>query len=56
MMNLNKLFTTATCGLLLSATLAAGAQLSIRIGPPRAVYERISVSPSLTIGAATGRL
>jgi len=34
MMNLKKLVSTATCGLMLAATLAAGAQIVVRIGPP----------------------
>ena len=45
MMNLKKLVSTATCGLMLAATLAAGAQIVVRIGPPPPVHEEIGVAP-----------
>jgi len=34
MMNLKKYVSTAACGVLLAATLTAGAQVVVRIGPP----------------------
>jgi hypothetical protein len=34
MINVKKYLTTATCGVLLAATLTAGAQVVVRIGPP----------------------
>jgi len=44
-MNVKKLVSTATCGLMLAVTLAAGAQVVVHIGPPVHPVEVVPAPP-----------